>query len=95
MKRIKEETQEESDQEERGMRETSRKEGVEKRKRAKKVDKQARWAGLIMLVVIMLVGFLMWVTGEVKNKTVSEIIPRENQKVQRQESGASEKVIVR
>ncbi|GAB4026506.1 MAG: hypothetical protein Fur0011_2410 [Candidatus Microgenomates bacterium] len=41
-----------------------RKEGVERRKIAKKKDKIARWSGFILLLVVITVGFLLWVAGE-------------------------------
>lgn len=44
------------------------KEGVEKRKNSKKKDKVARWGGLILLGLIMFVGFLLWVSGEMKQE---------------------------
>ena len=40
------------------------KESVEKRKRAKKVDAISRWSGVIFLGLILLVGLLLWVGGE-------------------------------
>ncbi len=42
------------------------KEGVEKRKNAKKKDKVARWGGIILLGLMMFSGFLLWVFGEMK-----------------------------
>ena len=42
-------------------------ESVEKRKNAKRKDKVARWGGLILLGLMMFVGFLLWVSGEMKN----------------------------
>lgn len=44
------------------------KEGAEKRKNAKKKDKVARWGGLILLGLVMFVGFLLWVSGEMKSE---------------------------
>lgn len=44
------------------------KEGAEKRKNAKKKDKVARWGGLILLGLVMFVGFLLWVSGEMKQE---------------------------
>lgn len=41
-----------------------RREGVEKRKSQKKRDRIARWSGFILLLLIVLVGFLLWVVGE-------------------------------
>ncbi|MFH2019291.1 MAG: hypothetical protein ABII80_01625 [bacterium] len=95
MKKNQKEIEKEKQQDEKEEKETSRKEGVEKRKRAKKIDKQARWSGLILLVIIMLAGFLMWVTGEVKKNTGSEVVPIVEPSVQIQEEGTMEKVIIR
>ncbi len=41
-------------------------ESVKKRRKAKKRDKMERWSGMILFVILLLVGFLMWVAGEVK-----------------------------
>jgi cytoskeletal protein RodZ len=41
-----------------------RREGVEKRKSQKKRDRITRWSGFILLLLIVLVGFLLWVVGE-------------------------------
>lgn len=43
-----------------------RKEGVERRKSAKKKDKIARWSGFILLFVVVIVGFLLWIAGEMR-----------------------------
>ena len=43
-----------------------RKEGVERRKTAKKKDKIARWSGFILLLVVITMGFLMWIAGEIQ-----------------------------
>lgn len=45
------------------------KEIIEKRKNAKKKDKVARWGGLILLGLIMFVGFLLLVSGEMNNES--------------------------
>lgn len=45
---------------------TKRKEGVERRKSAKKKDKIARWSGFILLFVVVTVGFLLWIAGEMR-----------------------------
>lgn len=37
---------------------------AEKRRAARKKDKIARWGGLILLGLVMFVGFLLWVSGE-------------------------------
>lgn len=41
-------------------------ESVEKRRKAKKKDKMARWSGMILFLSLLIAGFLMWVAGEVK-----------------------------
>lgn len=46
---------------------------VAKRKKETKQKKLSRFSGLILLVITMLLGFLLWVGGEVKN-------PKESQK---------------
>lgn len=48
------------------------KESVEKRKRLKREDKAARWSGMILLVTLLIVGFLLWITGEVRKQLGSE-----------------------
>ena len=40
---------------------------IDKRKEAKRKDKVARWGGIILLGLTMFVGFLLWVSGEMKN----------------------------
>lgn len=40
---------------------------VDKRKRAVKQKKVSRFSGLILLVITVLVGFLFWVSGEVRD----------------------------
>lgn len=52
---------------ERELKKLKHKESVEKRKDAKRKDKVARWGGLILLGLIMFAGFLLWVSGEMKN----------------------------
>ena len=47
------------------------KESREKRRTAKQKDKVARWGGLILPGLIMFVGFLMWVSGEMKQDPTS------------------------
>lgn len=43
-----------------------RKEGVERRRGAKKKDKIARWSGFILLFVVITLGFLLWIAGEMR-----------------------------
>lgn len=54
------------EQDEKEEKKSKRREGVEKRKKAKKIDKITRWSGFILLLVIVLVGFLLWVAGEMR-----------------------------
>jgi len=49
-----------------GSAKSRKKESVKKRRKAKKRDKMERWSGMILFVILLLVGFLMWVAGEVK-----------------------------
>jgi uncharacterized membrane protein len=74
MKRQKDEIEEVEEVEERSAEELKkerRKEGMEKRKNAKKRDKVARWGGLILFGLIVFVGFLMWVFGEMSLENTS------------------------
>lgn len=64
-----EEVEEELSPEE--LKKEKRKAGVEKRKNAKKRDKMARWGGLILFGLILFVGFLMWVFGEMAQESQS------------------------
>ncbi|EKD80718.1 MAG: hypothetical protein ACD_40C00028G0001 [uncultured bacterium] len=68
MKRKKEEVDEQNQEElQEGVDPKKRKrESVEKRKHAKKMDKVERWSGMILLGMILLIGFLLWVAGEMK-----------------------------
>jgi len=38
--------------------------GAEKRKSLKQKDKIARWSGFILLLMVLIVGFVLWVAGE-------------------------------
>ncbi len=75
MKRRQEEIEEvEEGQEEESpevLKKEKRREAVEKRKNAKKRDKVARWGGLILFGLILFVGFLMWVFGEMAQESQS------------------------
>lgn len=62
------ETEETSELSEKELKKLKQKESVEKRKNAKKKDKIARWGGLILLGLIMFIGFLLWVSGEMKQE---------------------------
>ena len=52
-----------------------RKDSIEKRKNAKRKDKVARWGGVILLGLIMFVGFLLFVLGEMKLENQSTLPP--------------------
>lgn len=41
---------------------------VQKRKEARRRDKVARWGGVILLGLMMFVGFLLWVAGEMQQE---------------------------
>lgn len=66
---------EETDEEltEKEQKKKKQKERAEKRKNAKKKDKVARWGGLILLGLVMFIGFLLWVSGEMKKDQI--VIP--------------------
>lgn len=70
MKRKKDEIEEVEEKEEveedpKALKKKQREEKKEKRLKKKKQDKAARWAGAIMLFLIMIVGFLLWVSGQI------------------------------
>lgn len=46
-----------------------REEKAEKRKKVKKQDKIAKWSGAILFLILMFVGFLVWVSGEVREES--------------------------
>lgn len=79
MKRKKNEIEEELDDEnnasevdeelsEKELKKKKQKESVEKRKNARRKDKVARWGGIILLGLMMFVGFLLWVFGEMSSE---------------------------
>jgi len=39
---------------------------VEKRRKARQKDKVARFAGIILLGMVLIIGFLLWVSGEMR-----------------------------
>lgn len=49
-----------------------REEAAEKRRIERKKDKAKRWSGMILLSIMMIVGFLMWISGEVKRGPLEE-----------------------
>jgi len=55
-------------EEEKEEKKAKREEKVEKRKKAKKQDRMVRWSGIILFGILLIIGFLMWVAGEVKNE---------------------------
>ena len=48
---------------------------AEKRKNIKKKDKVARWGGIILLGLVMFVGFLLWISGEIKQESSQQVAP--------------------
>lgn len=72
-----EETEEVQELSEKELKKKKQKESVEKRKNAKRKDKVARWGGIILLGLIMFVGFLLWVFGEMSSET--DMSPATNQ----------------
>ena len=94
-----EEEIEEGDEEldEKELKKKKREEAAEKRRKVRKQDKAARWSGIILLTVIMIIGFLMWVSGEVKNgSSPSQAIPTQNNSYQQSSPlNPQGKVIVR
>ena len=71
-----EEVEEVEEESEEAVKKEKRKEGVEKRKNAKKKDKIARWGGLILFGLILFVGFLLWVFGEMSQDPTSSLAPQ-------------------
>lgn len=61
---------------EKEQRKLKQRESWEKRKNAKRKDKVARWGGLILLGLMMFIGFLLWVSGEMRQ----EIKPPQSQR---------------
>lgn len=62
-----------------------RQEKAEKRKRVKKQDRLVRWSGMILFLVLLVIGLLMWVSGEVNhNPSEADVAGK---KVQTQPSG--------
>lgn len=52
-----------------------RKASALKRKNLKKKDQVARWGGLILLGLMMFVGFLLWVSGEMSATRPEKALP--------------------
>lgn len=73
-----EETEEAPELSEKELKKLKNKEAIEKRKNAKRKDKVARWGGIILLGLIMFVGFLLWVSGEmqVERESTGSVIVR-------------------
>lgn len=86
-----EEVEEVEELSEKEQKKLKQKESVEKRKNAKRKDKVARWGGIILLGLMMFVGFLLWVAGEMREENGLTNQPN-NKPTYQQESGS---VIVR
>lgn len=41
-------------------------EGAEKRRKIKKTEKRSRWVGFILFMILFVLGFLLWVGGEMR-----------------------------
>ena len=50
-----------------------------KRLAAKRADALSRWSGLILLGLVLLVAFVLWVAGEMKNGDEPPTVPIEQQ----------------
>ncbi len=60
-----------SDVDERELKKEQRQEKLARRKKAKQKDTVARWSGLILLGLILILSFILWVAGEVENGSQS------------------------
>lgn len=60
-----EEAEEDEELDEKTLKKKKREEAAEKRKQARKKDKVARWSGTIMLLLVMAIGFLLWISGQI------------------------------
>lgn len=61
---------------EKEIKKNKQKESISKRKNAKRKDKVARWGGIILLGLIMFVGFLLWVFGEMSLESANTQTPK-------------------
>jgi uncharacterized membrane protein len=52
---------------EEGEKKTKRRASVERRRTKKRIDRIARYSGFILLLVVLFVGFLLWVAGEMQS----------------------------
>ncbi len=60
-----------SDVDEKELKKEQRQEKLARRKKAKQKDTVARWSGLILLGLILILSFILWVAGEVENGSQS------------------------
>lgn len=74
---------------------TAREEKAEQRKKAKKQDKMARWSGMILFVILLIIGFLLWVSGEVKSPSAGSgrVSPQRVVPAEQAPSGAARVII--
>lgn len=70
-----EDIEETAEPDEKELKKKKREEKKEKRLKRKKQDKAARWAGTVMLFVIMIVGFLLWISGQLRSGTPEYVRP--------------------
>ncbi len=61
----------EDEVDEKELKKEKRQEKLERRKKAKQKDVVARWSGLILLGLILILSFILWVAGEVENGSQS------------------------
>lgn len=60
---------------EKELKKKKREEKKEKRLKRKKQDKAARWSGTVLLFIIMIVGFLLWVSGQLRSGSTEYVRP--------------------
>jgi len=73
MKKIREEQPELVEEELGEEKKKTREEKAAKRRQIKKQDQLARWSGLMLLVVVMMIGFVLWVVGEMGEEAIKPI----------------------
>ncbi len=59
---------------EKELKKLERQEGVEKRRKARQKDKVARFAGIIMLGMVLFIGFLLLILGEIQSSSSQKTI---------------------
>lgn len=54
----------------RELKKQEREASAQKRRKARQKDKVARFSGIILLGMILLIGFLLWVAGEMRGEVI-------------------------